>query len=80
MNFVRKVTNSEDLAGIIDIPQELRNKKVEIIILPYENVDGSDTLDKKSLRGVLGKYKDEKLQEKENGAWANAVVDKYENS
>jgi hypothetical protein len=39
MKFVRKITNSDVLANIIDIPEELRNKKVEVIILPYENME-----------------------------------------
>lgn len=80
MNFVRKVANSDILADIIDIPKELRNKKVEIIILPYENTNNLDTLEKKNLRGALEKYKNEELKEKENEAWANAVAEKYENS
>lgn len=37
MEFLRVIKNSKDLAKIIDIPEELRNIKVEIIILPYEN-------------------------------------------
>ncbi|MCF6462202.1 hypothetical protein [Clostridium sp. Cult1] len=80
MNFVRKIANSDVLADIIDIPKELRNKKVEIIILPYENTNSLDVLKKKSLRGALAKYKNEELQDKEKGAWANAVVEKHENS
>jgi hypothetical protein len=32
MNFIRKITNSDVLADIIDIPKELRNRKVEIIL------------------------------------------------
>lgn len=38
MNFVRKVANSDILANIIEIPESLKNKKVEILILPYEAV------------------------------------------
>lgn len=76
MNFVRTVANSDVLANIIDIPDELKNKKVEIIILPYKNANNSDINRKKSLRGALAKYKSEKLQEEENKAWASAVVEK----
>lgn len=79
MIFVRKVANSDILADIIDIPKELKNKKVEIIILPYENASNSDVLSKKSLKGALAKYKNKDLQEKENGAWASAAEEKYEN-
>lgn len=82
MKFVRRVANSDVLANIIDIPEELRNKKVEIIILPYENMESVDLKEqkKKRVRGTLAKYRNKKLQEKENEAWANAAVEKHENS
>ncbi len=37
MKFARKVANSDILAHIIDIPEELKSRKAEIIILPYGN-------------------------------------------
>jgi hypothetical protein len=81
MSFVRKVADSEILANIIDIPESLRNKKVEILIFPYEEVNAQN--DKgykpKKARGLLEKYKNEKLRVMEGTAWAKAVVDKYEN-
>jgi hypothetical protein len=82
MKFVRKVANSDILADIIDIPDELRSKKIEIIILPYENMDSVDLKGqkKKSIRGALAKYKNIELQEKENEAWVNAAVKKHENN
>jgi len=82
MKFIRKVANSDILAGIIDIPEELKSKKVEIIILPYENMDNPDLEEqkKKNVRGALAKYKNKELQEKEKEAWANAAVGKHENS
>ncbi|QSQ10285.1 hypothetical protein H0A61_02686 [Koleobacter methoxysyntrophicus] len=82
MKFIRKVANSDILAGIIDIPEELKSKKVEIIILPYENMDNPDLEEqkKKNVRGALTKYKNKELQEKEKEAWANAAVRKHENS
>jgi len=54
MNYVRKVTNSDVLKNIIDIPEGLKHKQVEIIILPYEenkNVVGSK---RNNARGILG--------------------------
>lgn len=82
MNFVRKIANSNILASIIDIPESLRNKKVEILIFAYENVDKEVDIDQKpkKARGLLEKYKNKELQALENGAWAKAVVDKHENS
>lgn len=81
MTFIRKVANSDILAGIIEIPESLKNKKVEILILPYENMDAEDeTTGRKPKRakGLLEKYKNKELQDLENSAWAKAVEDKYE--
>ncbi|WP_058309104.1 hypothetical protein [Gracilibacillus massiliensis] len=80
MDFLRLVKNSEDLVDFLDIPEELRRRKVEVIILPYQdNLEIAET-EKKSLRGALSKYKNEQLQVKENNAWSKAVEEKYENS
>ena len=38
MDFVRQIIGSGELSGIIDLPVTLRNKKVQIIVLPIENV------------------------------------------
>lgn len=51
---------------------------MEVIILPYEETER--LTDRKSLRGALSKYKNEKLQAIENGVWPKVVVEKYENS
>lgn len=34
MNFARKIVDSEKLIGIIDLPEDLKRKQVEIIVLP----------------------------------------------
>ncbi len=78
MEFLRVVKDSDDLSKVIDIPRGLRNKKLEVIIFPYEDIE-NDTK-KKSLRGALSKYKNEELQTIESEAWSKAVVEKYENS
>ena len=36
MDFVRKVVNSTDLINIIDLPNSLINRKVEILIIPID--------------------------------------------
>jgi hypothetical protein len=79
MSFFRKIINSDFLAPIINLPPELKDKKVEIIILPVEE-DRKERNAKKSLRGALNKYSDPELLEKEEIAWKMAVTDKYEDS
>lgn len=80
MDFVRVIKNSDDLEKIIDIPKRLKNRKVEIIILPFTDNEDSEKVERKSLRGALSKYKNEALQDQESDAWSKAVVDNYENS
>lgn len=82
MNFVRKVANSNILASIIDIPENLKNRKVEILIFPYEGerVEASIGQKTKSARDLLERYKDKELQALESGVWARVAVDRYENS
>ena len=78
MEFLRVIKDSNDLAKVLDIPKGLRNRKVEVIILPYQ--EAKEVAERKSLRGVLSKYKNEELQAMESGAWSRAVVERYENS
>ncbi len=80
MDFVRVVKNSDDLENFIDIPKGLKNRKVEVIILPFTDKEDSAKVEKKSLRGILSKYKNEALQAQESDTWSKAVVDNYENS
>ncbi|MBB5324218.1 hypothetical protein HNQ34_001311 [Anoxybacillus tepidamans] len=79
MDFVRVIKNSNDLEKFIDIPEKLKNRKVEVIILPYTDEEDVEQVEKKSLRGVLSKYKNEALRAQESDAWSKAVVDQYEN-
>ncbi|WP_060788822.1 hypothetical protein [Geobacillus zalihae] len=79
MDFVRVIKNSNDLEKFIDIPESLKNRKVEVIILPYADEENSEQSERKSLRGALSKYKNEDLQAQESDAWSQAVVDQYEN-
>lgn len=78
MEFLRVIKDSNDLTKILDIPKGLRNRKVEVIVLPYQETKG--VTERKSLRGALSKYKNEELQIMESEAWSKAVGKKYENS
>lgn len=78
MEFLRVIKDSNDLAKVLDIPKGLRNRKVEVIILPYQET--KEVAERKSLRGALSKYKNEELRAMESGAWSKAAVEKHENS
>ncbi|HBI72825.1 MAG TPA: hypothetical protein DDY59_06530 [Lachnospiraceae bacterium] len=83
MNFVRKIADSNILANVIDIPENLKNRTVEILIFPYENQKNiKESIDPKPKRakGSLAKYRNPELQKLENEAWVKAAVDKHENS
>ena len=63
MNFVRKIISSSKLDNIIDIPESLKNRDVELIILPLEVIDRTEKNDTKfdSAKGNLRKYQNKKL-------------------
>lgn len=81
MNFIRKITDSDLLAGIVSIPENMRHKKVELIILPYD--EGKEKIRegiKKNVRGLLRKYVNIDYLPLEETAWAEAVRESNENS
>lgn len=79
MTVFRKITNSEILSQVMDLPDDLKNKEVEIIIFPHEN-HGKDRNEHKNAKGLLEKYKNENLYSLESEAWAEAVKEKSEHS
>lgn len=82
MNFVRKLVNSNIFSGIIDIPQSMKNRKVEVIIKPVDDEadKNNNTANIIKLRGALSKYKKLDLIDEENRAWSIAVVEKHEDN
>lgn len=72
MEVVRKVIDSELLLNIIDIPESLRHKKVEILIRPL-TVETSAEKKRPLVRGKLEKYKSIELLDQEAEAWSEAV-------
>lgn len=68
MEFVRKVVNGSDLVNVIDIPNSLINRKVEILILPVDEKQ-KKIKKKKSIAGFLAKYANPNLIEKEENIW-----------
>lgn len=68
MEFVRKVVDGTDLKNIIEIPNSLIDKKVEILIFPIEEKK-KENKKKKSIAGFLSKYANPDLIEKEENIW-----------
>jgi hypothetical protein len=81
MNFIRKVTNSDALKHIVDLPESLWNQDVELIILPLEDQYTSKPSTPSSTpnaRGALKQYANLDLLQQENDAWVKGVQDKHE--
>jgi len=67
MSFVRKIVNTDELRKAIDIPQNITNDLVEIIILPVEDDLNVNCLDKKL------KFVKNNLIGKESAAWSRLI-------
>ena len=86
MEIVRQVIDSS-LLDKINLPESLKNRKVEITILPFdrhEEIDGkTEKHTIESLVGIFNKYAKrgipiDEVMELESRAWAEAAVEKYE--
>ena len=51
--IVRKIVESNQLAQIIELPAEMKNTKVELIIRPLIEKKEIETFDPKRFRGIL---------------------------
>lgn len=74
MTFVREVIDGSKIANIIDMPIELKNRKVEILIFPIANTEKEKK--KSNLGSLYGKYANyanPELRKKEDAAWREAV-------
>ena len=80
MEFVRTIISSEELTGIIDIPESLKYRLVEILILPCEDKNVEVKKVPRKVRGGLASYKNTELIKEEEKAFERAVVSKHENS
>jgi hypothetical protein len=82
MNFIRKVTNSDALKHIVDLPESLWNQDVELIILPledqYTSKQSPTPSSSPTARGALKQYANLDLLQQENDAWVKGVQDKHE--
>ncbi len=80
MDFIRTVTNSNILINIIDLPPKMKNRQVEILILPVETdrIKNELPAKNKKMRGALKKYRNAALIKQEKKAWLKAASDKHE--
>ncbi|MDR2491775.1 MAG: hypothetical protein LBD20_10285 [Spirochaetaceae bacterium] len=80
MQAIRQIVDAEQLYPIIDIPNAMRNSKVEIIIMP---VAPQETLPPEAdyaaldkLYGSLHEYANHTLISGEKTAWQTAAIEK----
>jgi hypothetical protein len=75
LEAVRKIIDARQLAPIIELPEHMRDSRVELIILtlPAETA-GRESL---SMKGALRAYANPALTELEKTAWESAVAEKH---
>ena len=82
MEAMRLTLNSAQLAPIIDLPATLRDREVEIIVLPTQAAPvppktDSEKPKSRSFMGILKEYANPALRELEKGAWERAACEKH---
>lgn len=84
MNFVRKITHSDTLKDIIDLPENLLNQEVEIFIRPlqtprpFEQLQEPPVISGASVKGALRRYANQNLLQHEKDAWGKVAQEKHE--
>jgi len=79
MEVVRQVIDS-NLLNNIKLPRHLRNRKVEIIIMPIDEPAKKKKKPVNELIGILHQYSNPDLINLEKGAWAKAMEEKHANN
>jgi len=82
MEALRVTLNSAQLTPIIDLPFALRDREVEVIVLPTQIASSTQKQDSEepsigNLMGCLKEYANPALRELEEGAWERAACEKY---
>jgi hypothetical protein len=82
MEAMRLTMNSTQLAPIIDLPVALRDREVDVIVLPTQTAPIPAKTDTEKSRGgsfmgILKEYANPALRELEKGAWERAACEKY---
>ena len=78
MEALRKVIKGTDFPHMLELPENFKRKKLEIIIIPLED----DSSERKVLKkaGALSEFAKPELIDSEKSAWEKAMRKKYENS
>ena len=76
MEYLRETVNSDMLSSLFDLPASLRNRDVEVIILPFDT-ENKVKPKLKSAKGCLKKYANPALLPQEKNAWAQSVEERY---
>lgn len=79
MEYLRQTINSDSLASVFNLPASLRNREVDVIILPA-NGNKAKPQKYQSAKGCLGKYANPSLISQEQGVWAKAVEEQHADS
>jgi hypothetical protein len=53
MDFVRKIVDSDSLKSLISLPNKLKHKKVEVLILPLNEQDKTADFNPEEFKGVF---------------------------
>ena len=76
MECVRQIVDSE-LLDKLHLPRHLRNRKVEVIVMPIEELAERKKQPIDNLVGILHEYANPDLIPLEKDAWAKAMEDKH---
>jgi hypothetical protein len=80
MQTIRQIVDAEQLAAFMNIPEDMRHIKVEIIVLPVNQKNSTDMNSKinhealEKVYGSLHDYANPVLISKEKNAWQMAIM------
>lgn len=77
MDYLRQTIDSDKLGDVLNLPLSLRNKRVEVIILPAEDTPAGQPQAGTAF-GCLKQYANPALIAQEKGAWERAAVEQHE--
>ena len=77
MEALRKIVRGTDLPNMLELPENFKDKRVEVIIIPVDD----EFQGKKGLKkaGALSEYAKPKMINCEKTAWEKAMREKHEN-